>query len=520
MLQSFKRGLLATAAICFAFPVTVADAFDLKEIARYSTGVFDESAVEISAFDPAGKKLFVVNGNDQSIDVLELAGGSPDTAALNKISTFSLADDESPTSVAVFGDLVATSVHGSKDEGRPGKVVFFSTDGNRLGDVSVGVLPDMVAFSPDGKYALTANEGEASGGLDPEGSISIIEIGESAKAATFGVTNAGFEAFTPDELRKKGVRIFAGKTAAEDLEPEYVTISSDSKTAWVTLQENNAVAVVDIQKAKVTDILPLGTKDHSLDGNGFDSNDKANAGDIKPKPVWGLYMPDGMTNVEVGGTTYLITANEGDARDEDERIGKATIDANALTDAQRELIGDRLKISTVDGDTDGDGDIDRIHAFGARSFTIWSTDGEIIYDSGDDLEQRTLALLGGSKFNSNNDENGSADKRSDDKGPEPEEVRVAVIDGTPYLFVGLERVGGVMVYDLSNPSAPKFLHYEINRDFNPTLQPNVPAQLGKMRDLGPEGITFISAEHSPFDVPLLAVAFEVSGSLSLYQIKP
>ena len=520
MLQSFERGSVVTAAICFALPATSGYAFDLKEIARYATGVFDESAVEISAFDPAGKKLFVVNGNDQSIDVVELAGDSLDTAALNKVSTLSLADNESPTSVAVFGDLVAASIHGSKDEGRPGKVVFFSTDGNRLGDVAVGALPDMVTFSPDGKYALTANEGEPSGGLDPEGSISIIEIGDPAKAATFGVTTAGFAGFEAQDLKAKGVRIFSGKTAAEDLEPEYVAISSDSKTAWVTLQENNAIAIVDIHSAKVTDILPLGTKDHSLDGNGFDSDDKANAGDIKPKPVWGLYMPDGMARVEIGGKTYLITANEGDARDEDKRIGKASVDANALTEEQKKLIGERLKISTVDGDTDGDGDIDQIHTFGARSFTVWSTDGELVYDSGDDLEQRTLALLGGSKFNSNNDENGSADKRSDDKGPEPEEVRVAIIDGTPYLFVGLERVGGVMVYDLSDPAAPKFLHYEINRDFNPTLQPNVPTQLDKMRDLGPEGITYISAEHSPFDVPLLAVAFEVSGSLSLYQIKP
>jgi DNA-binding beta-propeller fold protein YncE len=323
-------------------------------------------------------------------------------------------------------------VHGSKDQGRPGKVIFFDGAGKRVAEIETGFLPDMVTFTPDGKYVLTANEGEPTDTMDPEGSVSIIDISggvETAKAVTIG-----FEGLSAADMRAAGVRVFPGKEPKTDFEPEYVAVSSDSRTAWVSLQENNALAKIDIAAAKLLAVLPLGTKDHSKDGMGMDPNDKDGQIDIGPVPVRGLYMPDTTVAFDVGGRTYIITANEGDARKEDERVEKANIAAKALSGDQKKKL-ERLKISTIDGDTDGDGDIDVLHSYGARSVTIWDADGKLVWDSGDQIERITADRLG-NNFNNNNDEN-KYESRSDDKGPEPEAVDIGIIDGRTYAFVGL-----------------------------------------------------------------------------------
>jgi hypothetical protein len=371
----------------------------------------------------------------------------------------------------------------------------------------------MVTFTPDGKYVLTANEGEPTDDADPDGSVSIIDISggiENAKA-----TNVSFDALDADQLRAAGVRIFPGKTPAQDFEPEYVAVSPDSSTAWVSLQENNALAKIDIAKGELLAILPLGFKDHSLEGNGLDPHDKDDAIDIAPAPVRGLYMPDSVAAFEANGATYVISANEGDARAEDERVEKAKIDDKALTGDQKKRL-QRLKISTIDGDTDGDGDIDQLYSYGARSFSIWDADGKQVFDSGDQFEKITAKELG-NNFNNNNDEN-KGDSRSDDKGPEPEGVDVGVIGGKTYAFIGLERVGGIMVYDVTDPANPAFVAYENNRSFTSSLDFSLPSDLAAAGDLGPEGIKFIAAEDSPFGVPLLAVASEVSGTVTLYAL--
>jgi DNA-binding beta-propeller fold protein YncE len=104
----------------------------------------------------------------------------------------------------------------------------------------------MVTFSPDGKYIMSANEGEPSDDYsnDPNGSISIIEVNNN-----YSVTTLDFSRFSSQlgSLTNAGFRIGkAGASFAADIEPEYITISSDSKSAWVTLQENNGVAKVDL----------------------------------------------------------------------------------------------------------------------------------------------------------------------------------------------------------------------------------------------------------------------------------
>jgi hypothetical protein len=310
-----------------------------------------------------------------------------------------------------------------------------------------------------------------------------------------------------------GVRIFPqAASVAQDLEPEYITVSHDSKTAWVTLQEANALAVVDVKTAKVTRIVPLGVKDHSQAGNGLDPSDRDGVS-IRNEPVLGMYMPDAIASFRVRGTTYLVTANEGDARDpagEERRARELPLDLNdddvqdTLPTALSNGLG-RLNVSAWMGDTDGDGLIERLHAFGARSFSIWTTDGTLVFDSGDQLEQ-IMKDTPGVPFNANNDST-TPDTRSDNKGPEPEAVAVGKISGRHYAFVGLERIGGVMVFDVSTPSAPRFVQWVNSRAYTAPVA----------GDSGPEIVVFVSPDESPTGRPLLLVANEVSGSVAIYQ---
>jgi hypothetical protein len=288
----------------------------------------------------------------------------------------------------------------------------------------------------------------------------------------------------------------------------------------VTLQENNALAVVDVRKAKVTALVALGTKDHDTVANAFDASNRDDAINILPWPVVGMYQPDAIASYRARGKTYLVTANEGDARDydafsEEERVADLVLDPTAYPNAQElqldENLG-RLNSTTATGDTDGDGDIDLIHAYGARSFSIWSAEGELVYDSGSDFERITADLIP-DDFNSTNDENGSFDNRSDDKGPEPEAVAVGRVFGRSFAFIGLERVGGIMVYDVSNPVAPRFVQYINNRDFAGD------AAAGTAGDLGPEGVLFIPRSKSPIKAPLLVVTNEISGTTTLYAVR-
>ena len=494
---------------------------ELLQRATYRTGLFDESAAEISAFDPVGKQLFVVNANSGRIDVMQVGEGVVTATSKIDLTPYGAGAN----SVAFHGGVLAVAVE-SDPKQDPGKVVFFDAAGTYLNSVPVGALPDMVTFTKDGKYVLVACEGEPSDDytIDPEGSVGVIDISGGVNSATVKI--ASFTAFNDNisQLKAQGLNIYGpGATLAQDMEPEYIAVSADSTKAWVTCQENNAIAEVDIASATVAAIYPLGFKDHSVPGNGMDASNKDDAVRIATWPVLGMYQPDAIAAYTVNGETYLVTANEGDSRDydgysEEKRIGDIALDPAAFPDAETlqlpENLG-RLKITTSMGDTDGDGDFDRLYSYGARSFSIWKPTAEgmsLVFDSGDQFEQR-IATLYPEMFNASNDENG-ADDRSDDKGPEPEGVTIGVVDGRTYAFIGLERVGGVMVYDVTHPEAPRFVSYELNRiaDGDP--------EAGSAGDLGPEGLLFIPGNESPSGTPLLMVNNEVSGSTTMYEIQP
>ncbi len=478
----------------------------LTHTGRYATGIFDESAAEIVAHDPETQRVFVVNGADQTLDMLDISGGG-DPVLSGRIFVGAV------NSVAVANGVVAAAVESETDDGA-GRVVFFDTDGNFLNQVEVGVLPDALTFSPDGTKLVVANEGEFTDEVDPLGSISIVDLAGGAENAS--VQTVDFTALDgqEDALRAQGIRLFPGKSVSESLEPEYAAISPDGTQAMVTLQENNALALIDLETASLVSIVPLGLKDHSLAGNGLDASDKDGAIDISTAPVFGMYMPDAIASYESGGETYYVIANEGDARGEDERIEDLDLDPDAFPNADAlqsdEAIG-RLEASTIDGDTDGDGDIDQIHVYGGRSFSIVDAQGEMVFDSGDDFEQIIAADLP-EAFNANNDDNDSVDKRSDNKGPEPEGVTVGQVGSDTYAFIGLERAGGVMVYKITDPEAPEFVQYINARDFT------VDAESPEAGDLGPEGLAFVSAEDSPNGKPLLITGNEVSGTTSVFEI--
>jgi len=500
----------------------------LEKIGSYDGGAL--GAAEITAFDAGTARLFVVNGANGTVDVLDLR----DPRAPKLISTINASSlGAGVNSVAVHDGLVALAIEASPKT-NPGVVAFYSaSDLKLLETVTVGALPDMVTFTPDGRYLLVANEGEPNSygqpdSVDPEGSVSVITVNRGGKPT---VATADFKAFNGKEaeLRAQGIRIYGPwATAAQDLEPEYITVNDSGTTAYVTLQENNAVAVVDIASAKVLSIRPLGFKNHNMAGMGLDASDEdggtnTNSGTpaikIAPYPVKGLYLPDAIASYTFNGEVYLVTANEGDARadwpgfNEETRVRTHCdkgLDPTVFADAANLILDSnlgRLRITTTpNGGSAGKnaaGQCNELYSFGARSFSIWNSSFTRVFDSGDQFEQRTQALAN-VKFNASHD-NDTLDGRSTSKGPEPEGVVLGKIGNKTFAFIGLERVGGVMVYDITNPLSPSFVTY-----FN--------SRTAATGDRGPEGLIFVPAAKSPNGKPLLIMGHEVSGTTAVLQL--
>ncbi len=294
--------------------------------------------------------------------------------------------------------------------------------------------------------------------------------------------------------------------------PEGLTLLPDGRLAVINDNDFSLTGDLNTDTGEVgitAETLPviLGLIDFS-DGNRLDASDKDGGINLQNYPIYGMYQPDGIAAYESDGKTFFVTANEGDSRDEDVRLKDLVLDPEAFPNAaelqQDEVLG-RLEVSSIDGDTDGDGDIDQIFVFGGRSFSIWDDRGNLVFDSGDDFE-RIIAEQRPDLFNSQGEAD-SFDNRSDNKGPEPEGIAVGEIDGETFAFIGLERAGGVMVYKISDPKNPEFVQYI-----------NTANEDGTATDISPEGLVFISAEDSPNGKPMLAVAHEESGTTVLYEI--
>ena len=519
MLKTAPLMIVVCAATCLlAQSPTAQPRFSL--LSSFQTGVFNQGAAEIVAYDKESKRLFVVNFSLPGLEVLDVSN----PASPGRTTRFFAPEGfgSSPNSVAIRNGVVAVAFEASPKTD-PGSVVFYNAEGRVLSAIKVGAQPDMVTFTPDGSKVLTANEGEPndSYSIDPEGSVSIIDLSRGAQSVTQeSVSTVGFSKFNGQQLNPS-IRVYGPRaTVAQDFEPEYIAVSPDSRLAYVTVQEANTIAVIDLSSREVVRLIPLGFKDHSKTGNGLDVSDRDNKIDIRNWPVLGLYQPDGIAAFQHDGKTYLITANEGDARAwagfaEEDRVGNLNLDATVFPNAtelkRNENLG-RLTVSRAGADIDGDGDIDRLYVPGARSFSIISADdGTLVFESGDLLE-RLMAERFPRDFNS--DAAGGLDTRSDNKGPEPEGVVVAELAGKRYALIALERMSGIAVFDISDPSKPSFVDYVHNRNFEGD------ASRGTGGDHGPEGLIFIPAADGPSGEALLVVANEVSGSTTLYSVTP
>jgi hypothetical protein len=507
-------------ALTFSIQAHQHHSITIKPVGNYRTGVFAGGASEIVAFDPITNRVFSVNAHNGVVDVISIANpSSPTLLFAIDLSPYG----KSANSVSVNDGILAIAVE-NIDKQLPGNLVLMTTRGDchLIRKFQIGALPDMVTFSPDGNYILVANEGEPNTEytVDPEGSISIVDIHKGLFSADIKTVEFSKYNARKAELLSSGIRIYGpNATVAQDFEPEFIAVSHDSKKAWVTLQENNAIAVISIKNATVDTILPLGYKDHYDPINGFDASDKDGMIYINPWPVSGMYLPDAIAVFTSHGKNFIVTANEGDSRaydgfSEETRIKDVTLDPVAFPYASslKEVTNlGRLKITTTTGDSDNDGDYDKLFSYGARSFAIWTEDGKMVYESGSLIEKITSEYLP-DDFNASDEENSSFDNRSDDKGPEPEGVAIGTVAGETYAFIGLERISGIMIFNLSNPYAPEFIDYVNTRDFsgNP--------ELDGAGDISPEGVTFVPASQSPTGKPLVIAGYEISGSVTVFEV--
>ncbi len=571
---------LACVAVTRAEDENHTGALTLSVVDTYVSGNdFDTASAEIVSYDACSDRLYVVNAEDQTVDVLALA---TTTSAPMKESTIDLAAAASAAgieigaanSVSARQGLVAVAIEAATKQDA-GLIALYRSDTlELLGTYTAGALPDMVTLSDDARYILSANEGEPNGDYsrDPEGSVTIVDLKKGFGADDAVVSQVTFTDFNTDGSRAAempaGVRLAGpeGTTVAQDLEPEYLTLDKDADTAWVALQENNAFAIIDVKKAQVTSFVALGTKswaEAELDA----SNKDDLAGNFASySQLVGLYMPDTIASIEIDGETYILSANEGDGREyiyettqqacdnaghtwdgDDFAPGGDDEDADAYANEEDDCISftdearggdiydlvdaahplkdalddnDQLKRLKVINDFDSYAADAPVISYGARSFSVWNAQGQLVSDSGDTIAEKVYEA-DADHFNSTNDENGSADDRSDDKGTEPEAIEVAQIGDRYFAFVGLERQGGVMVFDITDPAAPVYQSYLNNRDFTAGVCETVDGTEcdddtynTAAGDLGPESIDYFTREGAHF----IAVGNEVSGTTTVYRI--
>ncbi|NBW33335.1 MAG: alkaline phosphatase, partial [Cytophagia bacterium] len=469
------EGLTLTGADYFTYFITDDDrqapvssgAVVMTPLASFDPTPGLAATTEVVAYDPISKRAYLSSGVQRRFDMVSLANPSSPVT----LGSVSMQPYGGITGLAVKPGLLAVASPDSIEQ-NPGRVIFFDTLGNYKGQVTVGALPDMITFTHDGKYLLTANEGQPNTtfSVDPEGSVSIIDV-QDTNYVQSDVTTLNFTGFNAisASLMASGVRKGSTfGTLSQNLEPEYITVSSDNTKAWVTLQENNSIAHLDLVNKIVTNITPMGMKNHQTAQNGFDASDNNGVVLMTNWPVKSFYMPDALAQFTVGTTTYLVTANEGDEREytalnERTTVGAVNLDPTRFPNGamlkETHALG-RLRITNQSGDLDADGDYDELHMVGPRSFAIYNAaTGAQVYESKNLIESIVLADPTWGPFFNADSESNTRKNRSRSKGPEPEGVAVGKIGSRTFAFIALERVGGVMAFEVTNPAAPVFSGY-------------------------------------------------------------
>lgn len=517
--------------------------FTITELSRIISGD-GEGGAEIPAYHPGSKRLFTTNGVRNSIDIYDLSNPIK-PIRINRVELKNYGTDV--TSVAAGKNVVVAAVHKSEtfaSNGAPstpnGVLVVMDTSGKVLSYPDLkGVLPDSVSFTPSGETALVAIEGQPvcakddvstsvneaadyTKAIDPNGGVSIVDLKDPINP---NVNFVGFSKFSVTEIRAKGLALSnTVNNVAKDLEPEYI-VALDETKAYVTLQEANGIGVLDIPSKSWIDIRRA--FESKLSATPIDTSDRdSGKGSRSYANVVGASQPDAITGFKIGGGDYLLTANEGDAREysclnDDLRGSSLKVDSRRFAD-WKTLSGNaelgRSKVNPNIGDRDGDGDIDTIHLRGSRSMTIYRS-GVPIWDSGELLEQLQISALGVSNINGSHSL--SADKttvnyvgqdRSDDKGSEPEGVAVGKVGNSRLAILGLERMSALVIFDVSTPRTPLVVKWI-------QMMPVTPTPVAQATAWSPEGVIFIPAENSPNGKALFITSYELSGSLSVHQIE-
>ncbi len=565
--------IFATGEAVSATPPTANAVLEIVPLGTY-TGIGGLYASEIVSFDPTTKRMFINNGARNAVDIVDIT--TPSTPTLVSSVDMTLYG-RGLQSVTVGNGIVAAAVDvapvvspNGLQTASSGRIVLMNTDGRVLKTVAVGTLPDHVSFTPDKKTILVAGEGEpmcsldngstsANESTDPtlvsdaNGTVSLIDVSSGAPNAT--VTTLDFSSFDKTALLAEDVRVFfPGSSAAQDLEPEYITTNADGTRAYVTLQEANAIAIVDLVNKTILDVAPLGYKDWGAPGLLIDTSDRDNLGlngasknlqSYSGVPLKGMYMPDTITSMQRNGETFLLTANEGDDRETTtgvgapsssntcfaEKVRAGTLTSNWATGSVSSSLNVNSKLARLNTTNvfPTKAAFDAIYTYGGRSFSIWNSSGELVWDSGSELEE-IVARDYPATFNSDSLDtlatpqlmvSGQAsriDTRSDDKGPEPEALAVGTIGTQTFAFIGLERMGGIMVYDVSTPTAPTFISYTNAALAGLAATPPNNTTPGSY-DVSPEGMVFVPASDSPTAKPLLIVANELSGTTTIYEVR-
>lgn len=510
---------------------------NMKKVSSYVSGYSnkDGGVAEIISYDTVNQKAWVVNGATGKLDILTLAGEDGISEKMEVTTLDIPAMVEGKVDDFVYGDMTSVAIHSelgiaaialqAKDYNQNGYVALLTTEGRLIAMLKAGYQPDMITFTPDGSKILVANEGEpregfGDGAIDPAGSVTIINVNTEDVTKCTAVT-VGFEAFDDNisELLAKGILMVKNNVPSVDFEPEYIAATNDR--AYIALQEANAIAILNLTTKEFIGVYSLGFKDLSLVENAIDLAEDGVYEAKTYENAISAYMPDGISVYSVDGVTYLLTANEGDAR---EWGSDATEYCNEIKETLVSTDGIEVKkVRIIDADvTDGLLEGKKV-LYGGRSFSIYKVEDTgltQVYDSGCDFEEKTAKYFP-EYFNCSNDDN-EYDSRSLKKGPEPESVAVGTVDDRTYAFVALERIGGIMVYDITNPADVTYSNYINTRNFSedPSIvDMETDPESYLTSDIAPEGLCFINAKNSPNGTAMLLAAFEVSGTVAAYSVE-
>lgn len=545
MKKTIFVGALALGALILpsVVPANAAATLNVNLLATISSGS-GEMGAEIPAYHAASKRIFATNGATNQIDIYDIANPS----APKKLKSVSLtAYGNNLTSVAAGLNSIVAVVGTNPTfgaDGTPvvaeGKAVVMDRNGKVISSVSVrGFQPDAVTFTPNGLTAIVAIEAEPicatdnpattsnestdyTKAIDGEGGVAIINL---ANPKSPRVKLANFNAFSVSDARSAGLVINKiVNNVAKDVEPEYVTAVSDTK-AFVTLQEANGIAELNLASGAVTKIYGAAVIDRSVVETDLSDKDK-NTELITYPGVKSNSQPDAIASFQIGRDSYFATAGEGDSREwtcltDDLRAGKLTVDsvnfANWAAQKVDAILG-RAKVDPNAGDIDMDGDIDVVTTRGSRSMSIFKN-GTLLWDSGSLLEKTMIEKFGFANINGSHVLN-ATDKtvldyigqdRSDDKGPEPEGVAVGMIGKLRVAVLGMERTSSLAFFDITNPAKPTLLSWQ-------QMQPLTSTSLNASSAWSPEGVIFVPAEKSPNKKALVITSYEMSGSLTIHQL--